>query len=113
MSISSEDVSRRIREARIARGWTHEELARRMGVNWRTVQRWQSGKVPRVDTLMRLAGVLGVPEGYLLQSRDTEVTLTELRDRLDELTHRLDRLTAALDDLVGEPLELRASSTGG
>lgn len=113
VSISSDDVSRRIREARIARGWTHEELARRMGVNWRTVQRWQSGKVPRVHTLMRLADVLGVPEGYLLQSRDTEVTLAELRDRLDELSSRLDRLTATLDGLLPDPIELRASSGKG
>lgn len=103
MSLSSADISQRIRQARLARGWTHEELARQMGVNWRTVQRWQTGKPPRVETLMRLATVLGVPEGFLLQSREMDVTLTELRDRLDELSERLDRLTSTLADLVAEP----------
>ena len=102
MTVSTEDVSRRIRDARMARGWTHEELARRMGVNWRTVQRWQTGRPPRVDKLMKLADVLGVPEASLLERHETVVTLAELRDRVDELSERLDRLTAALDQLLGE-----------
>lgn len=102
MALSNEDVSRRIREARLARGWTHEELASRMGVNWRTVQRWQTGRLPRVGTLMKLAQVLGVPEGFLLESRETAVTLAELRDRLDEVSRRLDRLTIALGEVIQE-----------
>lgn len=100
MALTPDDIAERIREARLARGWTHEELARRMGVNWRTVQRWQTGRPPRVETLVRLASVLEIPESYLLQSADQRVTLSELRDRLDELAGRLDRLTEAVAALA-------------
>lgn len=97
----SEEIGLKIREARLARGWTHEELARRMGVNWRTVQRWQKGRLPRVETLRRLAAVLDIPPATFLDV-EGEVTLSDLRDRLAEVTARLDRLSAALDELVRE-----------
>ena len=95
----SPEIGLKIREARLARGWTHEELARRMGVNWRTVQRWQKGRLPRVETLQRLATVLDVPQSSFLEG-EGDVTLSELRDRLAELTERLDRLSSTLDELV-------------
>lgn len=93
------DIGLKIREARLAHGWTHEELARRMGVNWRTAQRWQKGKLPRVDTLRRLADVLEVPPSYLLTSEEP-LLLSELRDHLAELSERLERLTEAVASLV-------------
>jgi len=97
--LTPESVGERIREARLAHGWTHEELARRMNVNWRTVQRWQKGKPPRLQTLLRLADVLGVPQGYFVEGDDSLATLNELRVRLDELAERVDALSRALDAL--------------
>ena len=97
--MTPESVGERIREARLAHGWTHEELARRMNVNWRTVQRWQKGKPPRLQTLLRLADVLGVPQGYFVEVDDSVATLNELRERLDELVARVDVLSRALDAL--------------
>jgi transcriptional regulator with XRE-family HTH domain len=97
--LTPESVGERIREARLAHGWTHEELARRMNVNWRTVQRWQKGKPPRLQTLIRLADVLGVPQGYFVGVDDSLATLNELRERLDELAARVDALSRALDAL--------------
>ena len=99
MPLTPESVGERIREARLAHGWTHEELARRMNVNWRTVQRWQKGKPPRLQTLIRLADVLGVPQGYFVEVDDSLATLNELRERLDELAARVDALSRALDAL--------------
>ena len=99
MPLTPESVGERIREARLAHGWTHEELARRMNVNWRTVQRWQKGKPPRLQTLLRLADVLGVPQGYFVEVDDSVATLHELRERLDELGARVDALARALDAL--------------
>ena len=97
--LTPESVGERIREARLAHGWTHEELARRMNVNWRTVQRWQKGRPPRLQTLLRLADVLGVPQGYFVEVDDSVATLNELRERLDELAARVDALARALDAL--------------
>jgi transcriptional regulator with XRE-family HTH domain len=97
MRLTAEEVGHRVREARLAHGWTHEELARRMGVNWRTVQRWQSGQLPKMQTLLRLAEVLTVPAGYLIEPDATSDELAELRAQIEELTERLDALARALD----------------
>jgi len=101
--LTPETVGDRIREARLAHGWTHEELARRMNVNWRTVQRWQKGKPPRLQTLLRLADVLGVPDGYLIGNADSLATLTELRERIDDLAQRVDALARTLAELSDAP----------
>lgn len=102
ISLTSEEVGRRIREARLAKGWTHEELARRMDVNWRTVQRWQKGSLPRVATLIRLADVLGVPQAYLVESDDEHGMIENLRKKVDELAEQVDGLTRLLAELEHE-----------
>ena len=101
--LTPEAVGQRIREARLAHGWTHEELARRMNVNWRTVQRWQNGNPPRLQTLIRLADVLGVPQGYFIEISDSLATLDELRERIDDLAERVDALARALAALPRAP----------
>ena len=101
MPLDAAEVGTRIREARLAQGWTHEELARRMGVNWRSVQRWQSGQLPRLDRLVRLAEVLHVPQSYLVESEVLGATLRDLRAHLSELSERVDALARAVDELAG------------
>jgi transcriptional regulator with XRE-family HTH domain len=82
-----------------------------MGVNWRTVQRWQKGQLPRMNTLLRLAEVLGVPHGYFVEPEDSLATMTDLRERVDELAGRVDDLardlTRALASLPTAPGETR------
>jgi transcriptional regulator with XRE-family HTH domain len=70
-----------------------------MNVNWRTVQRWQKGAPPRLQTLLRLADVLGVPHGYFVEVEDSLATLNELRERMDDLAARVESLARALDVL--------------
>jgi len=105
MRLTPDAVGERIRAARLARGWTHEELARRMNVNWRTVQRWQKGAPPRLQTLLRLADVLGVPQGYFVDVDDSLTTLDELRARMDDLAARVESLARALDALQTDALQ--------
>ena len=100
MPLDAAEVGRRIREARLAHGWTHEELARRMSVNWRSVQRWQSGQLPRLETLVRLAETLGLPHGYLVESTDATATLSELRTHVEALSERVEALALAVDELA-------------
>jgi len=97
MRLTPEQVGERIRAARRAKSWTHEELARQIGVNWRTVQRWQKGQLPRMNTLLRLAEVLDVPHGYFVEPEDSLATVSDLRERVDELAGRVDDLA---DDLA-------------
>jgi transcriptional regulator with XRE-family HTH domain len=89
-------VGDRIREARLAHGWSHEELASRVGVNWRTVYRWQNGQLPRWETLKRLADVLGVPAADLIQPEGIETTVDDLVSRVQELADRVDELARSL-----------------
>jgi transcriptional regulator with XRE-family HTH domain len=100
MPLDAAEVGQRIREARLALGWTHEELARRMGVNWRSVQRWQSGQLPRLETLIRLAETLGLPRSYLVESADPRETLNDLRRHVDALSERVEALARAVDELT-------------
>lgn len=111
--LTPEDVGRRIRTARMGRGWTNEELGRRMGANWRTVQRWQAGRLPRLPTLLRLADVLGVPHAHLLEAEEAPVTMNDLRARVNELTARVDDLTRALRTIENELFARRAPGETG
>jgi transcriptional regulator with XRE-family HTH domain len=94
--MTAAEVGDRIREARLAKGWTQAALGSRMGVNERTVQRWQSGRLPRPTTLTRLAGVLGVPHAYLVETEDVADTLVDLQHSVAELTGRVESLSRAL-----------------
>jgi len=67
-----------------------------MDANWRTVQRWQNGNLPRLQTLLRLADVLGVPPSYFVEPEDSVATVNDLRELVDELTARVDELARAL-----------------
>lgn len=62
----------RIREARLERGLTIAELARRMNVDARTVARWQAAErstKPAYDRLVRLAEVLDKTPSYFLDGK--------------------------------------------
>jgi transcriptional regulator with XRE-family HTH domain len=112
MRLAPEQVGQRIREARLARGWTHEQLARRMDVNWRTVQRWQKGNLPRLPKLVQLADVLGVPQGYFVEAEDSVATLNDLRARIDDLAAHVDALALALASLAPAPPDEPQDSPG-
>lgn len=52
----------RIRAHRLARGWSLEEMGRRLGVSHRLVSMWELGQAtPRLGHALALARVLGVP----------------------------------------------------
>ena len=54
-------IAKRIKELRISKGYSQEELARQTELNIRTIQRIENGETePRGDTLIRLANVFGI-----------------------------------------------------
>jgi len=63
---STEDVGRRLRAFRMGAGLTPEELAGRAGVSRAAIYRYESGKPPKVDTLGKIADLLGVSLPTLL-----------------------------------------------
>lgn len=64
--------SEKIKEARINAGLSQNELAKRAGIHYRTVQNWESGnRLPRsLDSVMRTAQVLGTTSESLLCESD-------------------------------------------
>lgn len=115
MALAPEEVGERIREARLAKGWTHERLAREIGVGLRTVQRWQKGRnhkdgkswLPRLGTLMRLADVLEVPRSFLVESELDAASVADLAQRLEAV----ERMSAENQAMLAELLEIaRAGS---
>lgn len=55
-----------IERARKAKGLTQGELAARVGVHINTAQGWEKGSQPRPKHLAKIAEVLGVDAGTLL-----------------------------------------------
>lgn len=56
-------LSRQLRKLRKERGLSQVELAKRAGVQQKTLSEWESGKVTRINSALldRVCGVLGVP----------------------------------------------------
>lgn len=55
-------VGARIRQARISKGITQAELAKRLGVAYQNIGQWESEKrTPRIETLMKIGKALDVP----------------------------------------------------
>lgn len=58
-----------IKTEREERGWSQLELAKRAGIDRKTVNRVENGKyLPTVDTLVSLSSALGVSVDYLIGS---------------------------------------------
>jgi Helix-turn-helix len=69
-------MSARIKEARLARNWSQQELADRVRVSQPTIVHWEQGThTPRHLALSRLADTLGVSRQWLLgESRSSQPT---------------------------------------
>jgi transcriptional regulator with XRE-family HTH domain len=86
-------LGQRLREVRIARGWTQERLADAVGIRTASISRFEHGVVGfSVTTLAELADVLSVPIGALV---DVERPAEPPAD-------------AAVARLLGLPPEVRA-----
>jgi transcriptional regulator with XRE-family HTH domain len=69
--LSEPTVNRRLHAAYLAKGWTRADFARRMGVKYQTVDRWDTGEFnPGLDTLFRAAELVGYTPAQLLHGRD-------------------------------------------
>jgi transcriptional regulator with XRE-family HTH domain len=113
-SLTPEQIGSRIAQARVRRGWTQMQFAIEANVSVSTVQRWESGHLPPVRELFRIAPLLGVEPDQLVEvSRDDEVAvIAERVERaVSEAAERLSGEIAALADRVSE-IEQRRSARG-
>lgn len=110
MTASHDDIikttlGQRISSARMARGLSVAQLARRISVRTSTLQSWEQDRSePRASKMQILAGVLTVPVVWLMAGESIEQDLTSnfnitetasLVNKLDQL-HQLHQQSATL-----------------
>ena len=104
----SKDMAQKIKELRMAKGLTLEQVADVVGVGKSTVRKWETGMIAnmRRDKIADLAKALGTTPAYLMGWNEEEkkpspdkVELTEGEKLMLELFRRIpeDRQQAALD----------------
>lgn len=111
-------IPERIIEAREAMGLTSAQLARRLGVQTRTLARWERGRTePRSNRLVLLAGVLNVSPAWLLSGQGEapapqgmDVELRRLRQEIDELRANLEQNVEILRAMSDRLAELEGSA---
>lgn len=87
------DIGQRIKELRGP--LPQPELARRLGVSLRAVQKWEAGDTaPQWENLVALSELFGVTQDYLLYGDRSEQR--EAVDQLDRIEAKLDLLLQAL-----------------
>lgn len=60
-------MSYRIEEARLAKGWSQQQLAEMAGTTQQAIQRYENGqREPKISIAVRIADALGVSLSYLL-----------------------------------------------
>lgn len=69
------NLSRKVKELRIRKGFSQEELAEKAGLSLRTIQRIENGETdPRGDSLQRLSGAFDVQPNDLIDWNTREDT---------------------------------------
>jgi repressor LexA len=92
-------MSHIIRRLRERHGLTQRELAAALGVSDKAVSTWEKGeKTPRRATLLRLAAVLDVPVGALLENPTPR---SSFGDTLERLLSSRNHTPASLADAAG------------
>ena len=82
----SEMIGKRIREARLARGLSQEQLGERLGVSFQAVSTWETGKfIPDSDHLPALAKVLDLSLDALFAEREKDWTLKPVNSDADHM----------------------------
>lgn len=71
----------KIAEARIAKGWSQQELADKLGTTQQTIQRYESGaRDIKSSVLVKLSVALGVTISYLLGMENAAIPNTAMTD---------------------------------
>lgn len=61
----------RLKDERLARGLTQQDLANKVGVSLTTIQNYEGGQLPRGEHLVSLSDILGVSIDWLLLGTET------------------------------------------
>lgn len=86
MGTVKQEIARRIKEARLERGWTQKDLAKRLGTTNASVSRWENPErdFPKDENLRKLADVFDDPELLMVGDLRREVVDEKHKQRLRE-----------------------------
>lgn len=90
-----------VREARLARGWSQEDLAERTGLSVRTVQRIENGSRPGISSARLLAEALGIPVPEVVGDAGTTSPAADRAPGAPAAWTRAPAVTAVRDGIVG------------
>jgi transcriptional regulator with XRE-family HTH domain len=108
VAIQPDEIGRRIKKARERKGWTQLEFASEANVSPSSVQRWESGRLPPVRELWRIAGILGVPTEDLVEPEpDDGEPLSVIRRQLASEVARLTKLNDQVEARLAETARSR------
>ncbi len=94
-SFAEQGETVRVREFRLARGWSQAQLAELSGLSVRTVQRIESGANPGLESMKNLAHVLGIDVADLQPQPGEGGRRSPLFDAVSESLRRYDDFTGA------------------
>lgn len=89
---------KRLRELRKQKNLSQSELAKRVGVHYTHIGRYERGvsSKPSADTLKRIANALDVTSDYLIEGSTEEVARVRIEDR--ELLQQFKQVEKLADD---------------
>lgn len=99
--LTPEEVGARIvraREEHTPKPWSQFDLALAVGVSPSTIYRWEKGRLPSMNELIRLAEVLEVPLEEFTEPPERRVALGDLGMALETILLRLDVVEAAMEE---------------
>lgn len=84
------DIGTKIKQARIAKGMTQEELGEILGVQKSAVAKYENGRVVNIKrtTLKKIADVLNIPPFELVYDEETQ-RMQQKNDILADITIRM------------------------
>lgn len=73
--VIAEKIGQRIKESRVAAGFSGVELAKKVGVSKQVLNNWEAGRrIPLLESVVSLSKELGISVGYLLCVNDNPKT---------------------------------------
>ena len=101
-------IGRRLREARLARGFSQGVLGKKLGITFQQVQKYESG-ANRIggSRLWDISGVLGVPVEYFFEGLSAAGSIPPAREGGAPLTRRSLALAKEIDAIPDENIRLQ------
>lgn len=102
--------SRKIKELRLARGMTLEQVATIVGVGKSTVRKWETGTISNMgrDKIDSLAKALGVTPAFLMGWEDAPnapVEVVEISPRERDLMHKFKNAPESTQEMLLQMIE--------